>query len=542
MALKINTKYREILTSKGLNEKVNDILGGNALISGFEVTKQGNTTVVIKPGKCVINGAIIEETSTSKQLGANQHKYIALRYNHKTKTLEYISTSVVADNDLIIANIETSNNIISKIIMTPYTITLSEIAQKVQSLKDELSQSQDEKFTGEGFIRVEGSVHSVCDVGIKGNTLLNTNTEGIPTGGIVGVGELKNGKYEVNIASRNVHITNDDYVAHVATFGISNIQCVKCANGRLKFTTMGGWYEHDFRNKKTLKLLPNTKYSLKMIIDQDTTAKYIIAGGIDKKKINNKHYEFTTDDSGLVAIYPFSVGAAFVNKEFDIIIEPTESFKDDSVPESDKISYILDEPLYSLPGEIYDEITSDGKLIKKISQFKASWITRGVSVNNNASRVEMMRLNDIGASGSACMCDNPLYTVFRGSDWVNVAVDYETFISMGYQATQASCEQFLRDNPVNIIYVKYKSTTTQLTSIRKLKTFNNVTYISANTTVNPVITINTPTNIGAAIRRDTDRLTQLEDLIDGLILPGIVDVDYKRELFGFKFNYNMNRK
>ena len=59
MALNITTHYKQPLTSKMLNHKVSTLAGGNIILEGFEVSKNNNT-ISIAPGKCIIQGAIIE--------------------------------------------------------------------------------------------------------------------------------------------------------------------------------------------------------------------------------------------------------------------------------------------------------------------------------------------------------------------------------------------------------------------------------------------------------------------------------------------------
>lgn len=155
------------------------------------------------------------------------------------------------------------------------------------------------------------------------------------------------GKYEIEILSKNRTLSHEDYINHVNSFNIGNIKIKKSGNN-LMFTSMGGYYESNFDEKRTLKLLPNTKYGLKVIANVDTPSDYIINGGLNKTKVSNNFYEFTTDDSGFVAIYPYSTGTNnLVNTPFDIIIEPRDKFPADKLKQN-KIKLLLDEPLRAI--------------------------------------------------------------------------------------------------------------------------------------------------------------------------------------------------
>ena len=61
MSIKINTRFGEIVTSQALNEKIDTLFGGNAIISGFDVARETDTSVCIAPGKAIVCGASIEE-------------------------------------------------------------------------------------------------------------------------------------------------------------------------------------------------------------------------------------------------------------------------------------------------------------------------------------------------------------------------------------------------------------------------------------------------------------------------------------------------
>lgn len=213
--------------------------------------------------------------------------------------------------------------------------------------------------TGKLLLRV--GANNSADVGHK---FINLQLE---KGTVATTYEPYHDGHKIEILSNTRSVSNEDFLNHVASFGINNIKCEKYL-GKLRFTAMGGYYESNFANKRTLRLIPNTKYTLKMIIDVDTPSTYIIAGALNKTKITNNHYEFTTDSTGMVAIYPFSTGTSFVNVPFDIVIEPSDNFPNDLNYKEDKTQILLDEPLMRLPNGVCDEITRDGKLIRRVGK------------------------------------------------------------------------------------------------------------------------------------------------------------------------------
>lgn len=170
------------------------------------------------------------------------------------------------------------------------------------------------------------------------------------------------GKYEIEILSKNRTLSHEDYINHVNSFNIDNIKIKKSGNN-LMFTDMGSYYENNFDEKRTLKLLPNTRYGLKVISNVDTPSNYIISGGLNKTKVSNNFYEFATDDSGFVAIYPYSTGTNnLINTPFDIIIEPRDKFPADKLKQN-KIKFLINEPLRSVNINYKDRLCiKDGRL------------------------------------------------------------------------------------------------------------------------------------------------------------------------------------
>lgn len=180
MALRISTHKEHRITSQMLNDRVTDVVGGNALLSGFEVIKVSNTQLKVGPGKCIINGAIIEETSnTTQNYSSSWEGYdsiiIAMRYNHLNASAEIldIAKEHMMETDLAIAKIEYSNGVITNIIQEPYTMTLSELTEVTEKIDDMWDKSPNSNLEGKE-IKVENSARGqVENLVIKGQTYHN---------------------------------------------------------------------------------------------------------------------------------------------------------------------------------------------------------------------------------------------------------------------------------------------------------------------------------------------------------------------------------
>lgn len=146
MSLKISTHKGHRITSQMLNDRVTDVVGGNALLSGFEVIKASNTMLEITPGKCIIDGAIIEETSSNpcqigfhSSWGAYSSMFVIMRYTHNECNAEILirCKEDMIDRDLVLAEVFCTSTQIEKVIQTPYVKNLkeiNEIAVKVEGV------------------------------------------------------------------------------------------------------------------------------------------------------------------------------------------------------------------------------------------------------------------------------------------------------------------------------------------------------------------------------------------------------------------------
>lgn len=122
MAIRINTGYGELLKSDALNEKISNLVGSNAILNGFTVTAPTTSQVQIKPGKAIVQGCAIEETSDTKTINIdaatlqNSVLYVNLKYTHTTKAVEFVvSNTKSASSELELAELTIVNGGITEV-------------------------------------------------------------------------------------------------------------------------------------------------------------------------------------------------------------------------------------------------------------------------------------------------------------------------------------------------------------------------------------------------------------------------------------------
>lgn len=181
MALRISTHKNHRISSQMLNDRVNDVMGGNALISGFEVSIIAANQVKALAGKCIINGAIIEDDSPrvfafDSIMLAQQETKLLIKYNHLEGT---VTTHIrawdyqLAENELLIGTAKLENNSVIEVIQAPYTVTLDGLNTLAESIEDKWSNSPNSVIETKEA-KLEGTITGeVQNLTIKGQTYFN---------------------------------------------------------------------------------------------------------------------------------------------------------------------------------------------------------------------------------------------------------------------------------------------------------------------------------------------------------------------------------
>ena len=122
MTIKINTSYGERLTSGMLNEKIHNITGGNEKLNGFNVALKTSTSVTITPGKALINGCAIEETSDTQTLTVDSDLlstdgivYVVINYAHEAKRVLFTCSRELTSTMAKLATLSIKNGAIAEV-------------------------------------------------------------------------------------------------------------------------------------------------------------------------------------------------------------------------------------------------------------------------------------------------------------------------------------------------------------------------------------------------------------------------------------------
>ena len=142
MAIKINTAYKEILTSSMLNEKISGVIGGNEKVKGFDVSISTPTSVTVRPGKAYVNGCSIEETSETRTitlgqdiLSNNGSVYVGLVYTHETKNVEFACLKKINSNAVKLATLTIKDGAITELVNHNNINTLNTVIGEAANLE-----------------------------------------------------------------------------------------------------------------------------------------------------------------------------------------------------------------------------------------------------------------------------------------------------------------------------------------------------------------------------------------------------------------------
>lgn len=96
--------------------------------------------------------------------------------------------------------------------------------------------------------------------------------------------------------------------------------------------------------------------------------------------------------------------------------------------------------------------------------------------------------------------------------------------------------EFFTKNKVTFVAELMKPKIIPLNKVLSMESFNKFTKIVSSNNVRPTIEASIPSNLGATIRNDVERIARIEDTINRVLLPIIVDVDYNKTLLEVDYN------
>ena len=171
MTMKITTHYKEALTSQMLNYKVETMVGENKVTEGFEVSRNNNS-ITISPGKCIINGAIIESDENVNievpySLQDSSDFQVIARYLHSAKSVGFYIYEIDR-------NLDSNELLLSKSMTDASKMrTLVDLSASLKSIKENLAEDQVLEYENEFITSTDSVEGATTELKIKGQTIAN---------------------------------------------------------------------------------------------------------------------------------------------------------------------------------------------------------------------------------------------------------------------------------------------------------------------------------------------------------------------------------
>lgn len=158
MALNINARFGELMSSQKWNERFNTLYGTNAVIDGFDISLVRDRELIVTPGKLVIGGCEIVEDSLVRIINipknyvtaANEFSVVA-RYVHNPVVFEILLKErghILEDNELSLAKIAIGEDLSINIENTEKFPSLIEILTIIkENPGDKIFQTLEERDT-----------------------------------------------------------------------------------------------------------------------------------------------------------------------------------------------------------------------------------------------------------------------------------------------------------------------------------------------------------------------------------------------------------
>ena len=256
----------------------------------------------------------------------------------------------------------------------------------------------------------------------------------------------------------------------------------------------------------------------------------------------------------------------------NIILEENSNFTGYIPYIEDKKQILLQEPLYSLPNGVCDtieKIDSNYAVVRRCGQMiingSEDWKYHSMVFNGQSVRciLNMSNLKTANSKDQArLLCDklivgvdssefmdtnNAVNSIFQRIDPSNAALyiaikisDCDVRVDDSAHQKCAKVKAWLKDNPVTVWYeLAMPMKEGYIPQNLNLDTYNETTHITSNTLVPAIINVKIPTNVGAVIKSDIKRIEAIEDLIDKVMLPQLVESHYKKTLL--EFDYEVSR-
>lgn len=572
MSLNINTKFGEIVTSESINEKIKTLIGGNALISGFDVTTKDNK-VFVSPGKCCILGASIEEDSDTISLTlddsllAEDKIFVILSYIHKEYDFRYklSGNDTVLDNELIIATMEVNDGVVSKIIDTEKVATLIELNDMDRTISENILGSQHIEYKGNSVTCVETYDSKTEEISIKG--------ESAKTGDIIySVGSegntlkiISNGKNLFNsVVWEDINPIRGTGVFQNGTLTLTSSED-DCHSSTGVITS--GILSPQHR-KHLIKVMPNKEYifSFDKLNNSDGYC-YYSEYDSDYNCLSFGHsrlnsISFLTSPNckyiGLrVGISKAGITEVFSNFQIEEGSQATkyESYREHVV----EVSLPIEGGLKGLPSGVYDEITKDGDVIQRVGRVIFNGSENWKLLRNDHTIIFTLPLDETASNANQeVLCDR-LPSVGFNQNIENIYCDNKMVYLVLNKGTVngdnlEGFKAWLGRNNLEMLFEIDHTGAVRVENIN-MHTFNGVTYIESQSSLKPVISCNNQEGESIVINDSEEGITtdmkllgksiggrDSENIItDGIELPifeGVTHVVNDNKIGG-EFNFKL---
>lgn len=267
MALNITTHYKQPLTSKMLNNKVDTLIGGNIILEGFEVNKN-NSIIIIAPGKCIIEGAIIESDEiTTIQSSVNGDLFVGIEYIHEQKKVNFFAVSAgeeITKNKLLLAKI-------SDVVACEEKMkSLMDLSLSLKSIKENILNEQELEYEGEHITNNNSVANITSELKVKGQTIVNAASIKEETEIYADLQSVESGEIEflntadgiidgINIKGKTYqNVLQKDAFKNKDNFTESKVDL---ADGYISLAASGN-YRNAYLKLDKAKLKPSTEYTI----------------------------------------------------------------------------------------------------------------------------------------------------------------------------------------------------------------------------------------------------------------------------------------
>lgn len=329
------------------------------------------------------------------------------------------------------------------------------------------------------------------------------------------------------------------------------------------------------KNWDNCKKDSNTRIRMKNIINADNGQSYTINGpnslqcvvkqfdlynvGIADRGWVNMPYTFTTQDKTAKIVcmfkYPDDRDIKINNiVDANIQIEKSSSTTNFEPYQEDRTQVLLDEPLMKLPNGVYDEITKDGKLIKRVGKVvlngSESWGLNADLGNGRSQFVSPVIQSKVKPNNQLNIINDKLVVKREETSngiWLYSYLNQNTYytnIVVHYNITNIpEFKQWLSANPITVYYELSTPIITEIDPVT-LRIFKDG-HVKFNTLIAPesthVVQLNKPAQIERNIKevqKLNNKFNELENFYDDIIL----ETNHKLNLLNFDFEYTKSLK